>query len=175
MMVENTGKSFTMRESKIFFCDGWFIYSDEKGNVSVISHQCARAMESGYQNYQAWMAIDKGGASYDTAYLSHGFTNENGTYVYRDYKVDQLIKGTVLPIEGVLTLPKKVGDIRINAIADRAFYHETAIEKVIMNKNIMVIGNSAFEGCVNLKEAVIPGDHVVIKQNAFKDTALNNQ
>ena len=119
------------------------------------------------------MDVGKGGLPYEAAYRSRGFSHENGTYVYRNYRVDQLIKGKVRPITSVLTIPKSVSGIHINAIADKAFYHETAIEKTVLHEDIKTIGSSAFEGCVNLKEAVIPGDHVVIKNDAFKDTSLN--
>ena len=172
-MVEYTIECFTMWEEKIIFRDGWFIYFDSKGNVSVISHQCAREMERHYQGYQASMDVEKGGESYDAAFDNRGFSKENDTLVYQDYCVDHLVKGTVRPIASVLIIPKSISGIRINAIADKAFYHETAIEKAVLHEDITMIGNSAFEGCVNLKEAVIPGEHCVIKDNAFKDTALH--
>ena len=166
---------FYMWEDQIIFHDGWFIFLDGKGNASVISHKRARERERDFQGYQANMDVGKGGLPYDIAYRRRGFTNENGEFVYRNYQVDKLIKGTIHPITSVLTIPERVGDICINAIDDKAFFCETVIEKVVLHKDILIIGSSAFEGCVNLKELVIPGEHVIISKDAFKDKEPTDQ
>ena len=164
--------AFAMWEQHILFKNGWFIYSNGKGNNSLISHKRARELEREFQSYQARMDIDRGGAPEDWAYSGRGFTKKNGKYVYENYRVDQMMDRPVAPIEKVLAIPKRIGDISINSVARAAFQGELTIEQVILNDNIQEIEELAFEGCNNLKEIVIPNQYVHIKSDAFKNTAL---
>lgn len=164
--------AFTMWEQQILFKSGWFIYSNGKGKNSLISHIRARELEREFQSYQARMDIDRGGALEDWAYSGRGFTKKNGKYVYENYRVDQMMDRPVAPIEKVLAIPKRIGDISINSVARAAFQGELTIEQVILNDNIQEIEELAFEGCNNLKEIVIPNQYVHIKSDAFKNTAL---
>ena len=164
--------SFTMWEQQIVFKSGWFIYLDGKGNNSLISHRRARELERGYQSYQAYMDVNRGGLPDECAYPSRGFTRRNGEYVYENYCVDGMIDGHLAPIEKVLFIPEKIGNITINSVAREAFQGELGLEQVVLNDNVTLIDDRAFEGCANLKEIVMPNQHVHIKTDAFKNTAL---
>lgn len=166
--------AFTMWEEKIIFLDGWFVYMDGKGNNSIISHDRARALEWGYQSYQASMDVNRGGAEREQAYPSRGFTLKGNDYVYENFRVDRLIVGKVNDISNVLRIPKTVGEYRINCIAPKAFKGETAIEEVVLHNDIHTIGESAFEGCKNLRDIDLSGKHINVKRDAFKETALHS-
>lgn len=164
--------AFSMREEQIIFKNGWFIYMDGKGNNSIISHKRARELELRCQSYQASMDVDRGGLPDEVAYPSRGFVYKNGRYVYEKFRVDQLIVGEIAPITSVLIIPDSIGGISINCVARQAFQSENVIEKVVLHNNIKEIGESAFEGCINLNEILIPNEHIIIKTDAFKDTAI---
>lgn len=164
--------SFTMWKDKIVFIDGWFVYMDDKGNNSIISHEQARMLESHFEGYQAEMSVDRGGASEEFAYSSRGFTRKGDEYIYEKFDVDQLIVGNVNPIPNILQIPRNVGNIKINSIASEAFKNELAIEKVILHSDIHTIGESAFEGCKNLNDISLANENIEIKKDAFKDTSL---
>lgn len=164
--------AFTMWEEQIIFRDGWFIHMDGKGNNSIISHERARVFEMEYQKYQASMDVDRGGIPKDRAYAGRGFIQKNGQYVYENFSIDQLIVGNIAAIGSCLTIPMQLNGITINCIAKKAFQYNAAIKKVILHNGVNEIGESAFLGCRNLEEIYIPHDHILIKTDAFKDTAL---
>ena len=164
--------AFTMWEERIVFLNGWFVYMDGKGNNSIISQERARMLELGYQRYQASMDVNRGGAPYELAYPSRGFTREGNEYVYKIFRVDQLIVGKVNPIPNILQIPRSIGNVKINSISREAFKSELAIEKVVLHDDIHTIGESAFEGCKNLNDINLSNKNIEIKKDAFKDTSL---
>lgn len=166
--------AFTMWEAQIVFRNGWFIHMDGKGNNSIISHERARVLEMEYQKYQASMDVDRGGIPQEKAYPGRGFIQKGGQYVYETFTIDQLIVGSVAAVGSCLTIPTQLNEITINCIAKKAFQYNTAMKKVILHDGVKEIGESAFLGCRNLAEIYIPHDHVIIKEDAFKDTALLN-
>lgn len=164
--------AFTMWEEKIVFLNGWFLYMDGNGNNSIISHERARMLELGFQRYQASMDVNRGGAPYELAYPSRGFTRKGNEYVYEKFRVDQLIVGKVNTIPNILKIPENIGDIKINSISNEAFKNELTIEKVILHDDVHTIGESAFEGCKNLNDINLSNKNIEIKKDAFKDTSL---
>lgn len=161
-----------MWDDQIIFKSGWFIHMDGKGNNSIISHQRARELELGYQRYQASMDINRGGLPDEVAFIGRGFTLKNKQYVYEKYRVDALVDEQISQISDVLNIPNSINGISINCITSHAFQAETLLEKVILSDNIKEIDESAFEDCVNLKEIIIPNEHIIIKSDAFKNTAI---
>lgn len=164
--------AFTMWDNKIIFVDGWFIYMDGNGNNSIISHRQARTLESEYQSYQAWMDVNKGGDPEERAFGCRGFTKKDGKFIYEKFRVDQLIVGEVASIPSILQIPRAINGIKINYIMKEAFKDETAIEKVILHEEIHTIGESAFEGCLNLCEVAFLDRHIEIRADAFIGTKL---
>lgn len=164
--------AFSMWESQIIFKNGWFIYMDGKGNNSIISHKQARELEEGYQRYQASMDVNRGGMPDKIAYPGRGFVPKDGKYVYENYCVDKFIVSEIASIASVLIIPEFVGGIFINSIASKAFRNEAIIEKVVLHSGIKEIGESAFEGCYNLNEILGQNSQIIIKKDAFKDTAI---
>lgn len=164
--------AFTMWKEKIVFINGWFVYMDGKGNNSIISHARARAIEEGYQRYQASMDVNRGGYPEEMAFPSRGFTLKGDKYVYEKFCVDQLITAYLSPVPSILQIPRKIGDIEINCVAKEAFKNEAAIEKVIFHEEICCIGISAFEGCKNLCGIELSNKCTDIHRDAFKDTLL---
>lgn len=164
--------SFTMWEDKVVFIDGWFIFMDGRGNNSIISHERARMLEREFMGYQAYMDVQRGGATYEFAYPSRGFTRKGNEYVYENFCVDKLIVGKVNPITNILQIPQSVGNVKINSIAREAFKNALAIEKVILHNDIHTIGESAFEGCKNLHSINLSNKRIEIKKGAFRGTLL---
>lgn len=159
---------------RIIYRDGWFIHMDGKGNNSVISHHRARQIEHSFQSYQAYMDVNRGGATMEAAYTNRGYQYMDGQYQYVDYKVDKLINTPVVPMEQVLKIPHSIQGIPITCIAEHAFENETKIAQVILPRSIKEIGEAAFAGCTNLYEVLLPWScrNVRIKPDAFRNTAL---
>lgn len=54
-------------------------------------------------------------------------------------------------------------------IASEAFYELSALEKVVLPKNIKEIADGAFRGCKALKTVIVPNSVTKIGDNAFRD------
>lgn len=61
----------------------------------------------------------------------------------------------------------------VTAIADKAFYQDTALGQVVVSGSVKTIGESAFEDCTNLTSVNLQsGDLEYIGDHAFEDTAF---
>ncbi len=55
----------------------------------------------------------------------------------------------------------------VEKIGSRAFFYNTAIEKVIIPEGVSIIEKDAFYGCKNLKQVVLPAGLIEIGESAF--------
>lgn len=161
---------FSLGNSRIIFREGWFILISRTGMNSVISHKRARKMEEDEKRRNATMYSSHGYYPILTALEYSGFTIKDDNAVLEKFSVDDLMKGSVMAIPKVLTIPESIDGIVINYISDKAFFQEDEIEKVFFHQNVKLIGSSAFEGCINLKEIEGLSKDAVIKRDAFKNT-----
>ena len=66
-----------------------------------------------------------------------------------------------------LVIPRKIGDIEIKSIGNRAFYNCEYFTSVTIPDSVTSIGDSAFERCVSLKSIIIPDSVESIGREAF--------
>lgn len=169
---------FSMWETSIAFCDGWYLLLDGKGQCSVISPEQARKHELDYVRYQASQDINRGGAPEEVAYASRGLKRVMGEdgKIYKweltdGYCVDRIV-GKPIEMKGMLTIPEQIGRQVINQVSDMAFYNCKELEKVILPPGVQKIGRAAFCGCTNLKEVVMPDGIISIGEQAFDNTQV---
>lgn len=170
-------EAFKMWERRIIFRNGRFLYTDEKGNNSIISRECARKKEEDYYGYQASMDVNRGGQRPESAYPSRGFSaDKDYNWVYsREYKVDSLVKfQSVYPLLGNLTMPANVDGITINRIEKRAFLGCDKLRSIAIPDTVKSIGNKAFEGCKQLSKITFSEQIELIEEGAFEDTDFFN-
>lgn len=166
------GKEISFWEDGIFFRNGWYIYSDGKGDYSVISKNSARKKVSDYQAYQASQDVDRGGIAPDVAYPGRGFQKVNGVYTYMGNEVESLADGPVYDIPEVLEIPQRVGEFSINFVVKNAFRGEEKVKKLILHEKIKSIGEGAFADCVNLSELEAVPQRISISSDVFKNTKV---
>ena len=71
--------------------------------------------------------------------------------------------------ETTLTIPSKLEDATVVAIADSAFEGNTKLTSVTLPKTVTSIGASAFEGCSALKTITLSDNVATIGRAAFKN------
>ena len=76
--------------------------------------------------------------------------------------------------EKAVVIPKKIDGHKVWKIEAEAFANNTLIEKVVLHDGITFIGNSAFSGCNNLLEIVMPKQMDYIGAYAFMNTGISN-
>ncbi len=73
-----------------------------------------------------------------------------------------------------VTIPDVLSDGRpVQSISDRAFCFSD-IEQVVIGKNVLSIGSSAFYNCAALEEIIIPDAVKSISSNAFEESGLRH-
>ena len=83
----------------------------------------------------------------------------------------QLKKKTVIP--GILTVGGR--SLPVYGIADAAFADENMVEKLVLPNSLRVIGEGAFEGCINLKSVKLGSNVESIDAWAFQNcTSLSS-
>lgn len=77
------------------------------------------------------------------------------------------VKGPRDPYMKRIEIPRELCGRQITAIADRAFYGDTALEQILVSNGVRYVGNSAFMGCRNLSLAVFDYGPERIGESAF--------
>jgi len=160
-------------EEGILFCDGWYIYTNGKGDYSIISKQAANKKMEDHQRYQVSQDTGRAGLSHDIAFSSRGFQKIDGKYVYVGKEIEKLASSPVREISEILTIPKKVGNYPITYIAKDAFFEEPSIKKLILHDKIKSIEQNAFMDCINLTQIENMSEWITIGKDAFKNTQIN--
>ncbi len=94
-----------------------------------------------------------------------------GNYKYALLKDgNAIITGLVTEADGVseLHIPSEIGGKKVTAIADKSFYLEMQINRVIIPEGVTYIGYQAFYGCVRLEMLSLPSTLTVIRECAFE-------
>ena len=71
--------------------------------------------------------------------------------------------------DGKLTVPDTAGGYEVFRIAPKMAARNGSVTAVDFGGSVMNIGKSAFEGCKNIRQLVIPGNVKVIEDGAFAD------
>ena len=71
-------------------------------------------------------------------------------------------------ISGDVTIPKKLGGIKVVAIGEKAFYYCNNITSVTIEDNIRSIGKAAFSNCGAISEVILPDNLEEIADSAFE-------
>lgn len=176
-MFRRIGKHFMsdmirFGEEGILFCDGWYIFTNGKGDYSVISEKSARKKMEDNQEYQASQDVDRAGIDPDIAYPGRGFKRIDGKFVYVGKEIDNLATSPVREIPEILVIPKTIGGNTINYITKDAFYEEKSIKKVVLHEKIKSIEHNAFSGCQNLSLIENVPEWITIGKDSFKNTQI---
>ena len=84
------------------------------------------------------------------------------------------VYGRDLTAEGELIIPSTVDDCTVEEIESEGFSNHEKINSVVISDTVRIIGNSAFSGCVALKEVRMSKGVTQIRKDAFLNTALYN-
>ena len=66
-----------------------------------------------------------------------------------------------------LIFPSEIDGKRVSAIADKSFYLEMTVARVVIPEGVTYIGSEAFYGCVRLEMLSLPTTLAVIREGAF--------
>jgi len=83
------------------------------------------------------------------------------------------IIGSNTDLSGRLTIPKEIDGVSVTSIGEKAFKNRK-ISEIFMLPDITQIGESAFEGCINLKEFKFTDSLKTIGKCAFKSSGLES-
>ena len=83
------------------------------------------------------------------------------------------IIGSNTDLSGRLTIPKEIDGVSVTSIGENAFKNRK-ISEIFMPPDITQIGESAFEGCINLKEFKFADSLKTIGKCAFKSSGLES-
>ncbi len=161
-------------EEGLLFCDGWYLYTNGKGDYSIISKKSAMKKMEDYQRYQVSQDTGRAGLAPDIAFSHRGFQKIDGKYVYVGKEIDNLATSPVREIPEILSIPYKVGEFSITYIAEDAFYEESNIHRLILHDRIKAIEHNAFADCINLSQIDNASEWLTIGKNAFKNTKIYN-
>lgn len=76
--------------------------------------------------------------------------------------------------ERAVVIPKKIDGHKVCQIANEAFAENTLISTITIPKGVQFIGASAFSGCKNLREVILPETVENIGADAFKHTDITS-
>lgn len=99
-------------------------------------------------------------AKYTT--LQYGYDSTKGVYYVAD---NRGYTGDTVIIPATYTGANGTADVKY--VANYAFMNNTKIEKVILDKNVIVVGRSAFNGCTSLTYVSMSGVEAVAYENHF--------
>ena len=106
--------------------------------------------------------------SFDPDYM---YKTENGILLFEtDEDTAQItITGYVSgsSVSHSVTVPEKIGENTVVAIATNAFYQESTVNEISLPDTIISIGKSAFVGCVALEVINVPASVETIDELAF--------
>lgn len=160
-------------EEGLLFCDGWYLYTNGKGDYSIISKKSAMKKMEDYQRYQVSQDTGRAGLSHDIAFSSRGFQKIDGKYVYVGKEIENLATSPIHEIPEILTIPQKVGDYPITYIAKNAFFEEPNIKKLVLHDKIKSIEQNSFADCINLSQIENMPEWITIGKDAFNNTQIN--
>lgn len=76
--------------------------------------------------------------------------------------------------ERAVVIPKKIDGHKVCCIGDKAFAENTFISTITIQKGVRSIGHSAFSGCENLTEVILPNTVEFIGLCAFQKTKITS-
>lgn len=102
--------------------------------------------------------------------MSYIITNENGVnaaveFAGIDTEEYAGAKQTSITIPGTIVINGRT--YKVTSIRKNAFKNNKYLQKVVIGRNIKVIGDSAFYGCKKLKQVTLSSKTTVIGKNAF--------
>lgn len=101
-----------------------------------------------------------------------GFDREGNPIMVYTYSLDENNNATITGYKGnssALTIPETIDGYAVTAIGANAFKNKTSLRTVLMQDNILTIGESAFYGCNNLRNLTLSDSLTAIGNSVFRN------